>query len=68
MYILTVKKNIYNKKNVVIVHRRTEHESKEYGGYAIEIALKEFEDIMTPVTVFTPKLRDSEDEEYGFDI
>ena len=54
--------------DVVIVHRRTEHESKEYGGYAIKIALKEFEDIMTPVTVFTPKLRDSEDEEYDFDI
>ena len=54
--------------DVVIVYERTKQESEEYGGYAIDIALKEFQDIMRPITVFTPKLRDPEEESDDFDI
>ena len=54
--------------DVVIVYRRTEQESEEYGGYAIDIALKEFQDIMHPITVFTPKLKDPEGESDDFNI
>ena len=53
--------------DVAIVYRRTEQESEEYGGYAIDIALKEFQDIMHPITVFTPKLKDPEESD-EFDI
>lgn len=53
--------------DVAIVYRRTEQESEEYGGYAIDIALKEFQDIMHPITVFTPKLKDPEKSD-EFDI
>lgn len=53
--------------DVVIVYRRTEQESEEHGGYAIDIALKEFQDIMHPITVFTPKLKDLEKSD-EFDI
>ena len=54
--------------DVAIVYRRTKQESEEYGGYAIDIALKEFQDIMHPITVVTPKLKDPEEESDDFNI
>lgn len=54
--------------DVIIVHKRTEQESEEYGGYAIDIALKDFKDMMRPITVFTPKLKDPSNEDDDFEI
>lgn len=53
---------------VVIVSKRDLEECEKYNmDYAIEIALAEFQDIMSPSTVFEPKLRTSESSQLGDD-
>lgn len=49
---------------VIIVDRRDLEECQKYNmDYAIEICLAEFQDIMHPSTVFTPKLKESNAED-----
>lgn len=54
---------------VIITSRRDREECAKYNmDYAIEIALADFQDIMHPMTVFEPNLKDSDEQDNDIDI